>query len=146
MDRRQALAGPELRTLQSPAAPWLALRRGRLPDLADSPDTQSAPVAGWRKHLAAVPPAIRPQAALLAARPLFSSRLENGRTSISSILGMGLTRIRPNYCAFEDLILDPIRLSFIESGTRSMDWLLPRHPVFRLIRFRALRVLLRWLF
>ena len=40
---------------------------------------------------------------------------------------------------------DPARLQ-TESESRSTDWLLQRLPIFRLIRFRALRVLLQLLF
>src|SRR5439155_15811560 len=73
MDRRQALAGLELRTLQSPAAPSLAPRRSRRRGLAGSPDTLSAPVTGWRRRLTTVRLTSRSQAARLAAPPLRSS-------------------------------------------------------------------------
>src|SRR5258708_12843766 len=57
MDRRQALAGLEWRTLQYLAAPSSAPRLPRLRDPADSPDTRSAPAGGWRRRPT---PALRP--------------------------------------------------------------------------------------
>src|SRR6266496_2303315 len=79
MDRRQALAALEWRTLQCQAAPSSALRRRRLRDRADLPDTLFAPVTGWRRRPTAAPLTIRPPAARWAAPPLRSSHVSCAR-------------------------------------------------------------------
>src|SRR5438876_227798 len=79
-ESRQALAAPEWRKLQCRASPSLAPRRPRPWDLAGSLDIQSAPEAGSRRrHTAAAPLTIRPQAARWAVPPRRSSRASCAR-------------------------------------------------------------------
>ena len=81
MDRQQAPAELEGRTLQCPVAPSLAPRRRRPRDLAYSLDTQSVPVTGWRRRPRAAPPMTRPRAERWAAPPPRSSHASCARTS-----------------------------------------------------------------
>lgn len=86
MDRRQALAGLEWRTRSGPAAPSLAPRRRRPRDRADSLDTQSARVTGWRRRPRAVPRTTRPQAACGLAAFFFAP----GKSGLQSRLLISL--------------------------------------------------------